>query len=599
MGKKKTAVFRNGADNNSDSTKEDKVNAIRTWNDVEHDSEDDFHDDREKILLNNNNQESEEEQSDREIYGLDGLDSEEELSEDDITGEQEEEEVEDKTWGTSKKAYYDNDEGDDIDEMREEEEEALRIQKEHLSNMDEADFVDDALAGWGLGNNEDAEADKKLVEDVSKELEDISFDKLKIEKRRKNLPVAEKLKIIQNESPELIDLLDEFKDNVEAVKLLESIVQKIQSRGKEQHETAQFILFKYQTLMNYMTNISFYFALKASETNDIRDHPVIQALFKLRQTLEKLDAIEEKLQDEIQDFVTELEDEQEEEEEEVPVEKAEKKTKSLKNKKKAVKFVPTHDSDLSDDLQQSGIEEESEDEQDILNDIHDIEEEFKSLKKASKKRKRTVTDDFGELEALDEVDMEDKIIKKKSIRDYVAKIDSKQARNSNKYQGDVDLPYRDRVKQERKGVAQPQDTSADLDNNDWDEDDAAAADEVRNGKADSDEEYYTEVVAGKEALKRAKLEDYEAERPAIESRDTQVNDGQKRLATYKILKNKGLTPHRKKENRNARVKHRNKYAKQMKKLSSTRAVVKPQTSGYGGEMSGVKTNVVKSVKLSQ
>lgn len=95
------------------------------------------------------------------------------------------------------------------------------------------------------------------------------------------------------------------------------------------------------------------------------------------------------------------------------------------------------------------------------------------------------------------------------------------------------------------------------------------------------------------------MENYEAERPAIESRDIQVEEGRKRLASYKMLKNKGLTPHRKKENRNARVKHRNKYAKQMKKLSSTRAVVKPQTSGYGGEMSGVKTNVIKSVKLSQ
>lgn len=166
------------------------------------------------------------EESDREIYGLEGLDSEEEYSDDDIAGKQVEEEADDKTWGTSKKAYYDNDEGDDLDEMREEEEEALRIQKEQLANMDEADFVDDALTGWGVGNDEDAANDKKLVEEVSRDLEDISFDTIKIEKRRKNLPVAEKLKIIQNESPELIDLLDEFKDNVESVELLKTIVEK-------------------------------------------------------------------------------------------------------------------------------------------------------------------------------------------------------------------------------------------------------------------------------------------------------------------------------------------------------------------------------------
>lgn len=41
MGKKKSAVFRNGADSALDTTKGDKIDAIRTWDDVEHDSEDD------------------------------------------------------------------------------------------------------------------------------------------------------------------------------------------------------------------------------------------------------------------------------------------------------------------------------------------------------------------------------------------------------------------------------------------------------------------------------------------------------------------------------------------------------------------------------
>lgn len=53
----------------------------------------------------------------------------------------------DQTWGKSKQAYYDADEGDDLDEMREEETEALRIQKERLAAMDEADFMDE----WGTG----------------------------------------------------------------------------------------------------------------------------------------------------------------------------------------------------------------------------------------------------------------------------------------------------------------------------------------------------------------------------------------------------------------------------------------------------------------
>lgn len=53
----------------------------------------------------------------------------------------------DQTWGKSKQAYYDADEGDDLDEMREEETEALKIQKERLAAMDEADFMDE----WGTG----------------------------------------------------------------------------------------------------------------------------------------------------------------------------------------------------------------------------------------------------------------------------------------------------------------------------------------------------------------------------------------------------------------------------------------------------------------
>lgn len=47
----------------------------------------------------------------------------------------------------------------------------------------------------------------------------------------------------------------------------------------------------------------------------------------------------------------------------------------------------------------------------------------------------------------------------------------------------------------------------------------------------------------------------------IENIDTIIDDEGKRAITYQIAKNKGLMPHRKKEQRNPRVKHRNKYRK--------------------------------------
>lgn len=122
--------------------------------------------------------------------------------------------------------YYNADEASDIEEMREEEEEALRIQKEQLAHMDEADFVDDSLSGWGMGGANDTESDKKLVEDVTKDLQHISFQAKLASQRKKQISVAEKLKIIQNESPELIDLLDEFKDRSTLIEELQAIVEK-------------------------------------------------------------------------------------------------------------------------------------------------------------------------------------------------------------------------------------------------------------------------------------------------------------------------------------------------------------------------------------
>lgn len=45
-----------------------------------------------------------------------------------------------------------------------------------------------------------------------------------------------------------------------------------------------------------------------------------------------------------------------------------------------------------------------------------------------------------------------------------------------------------------------------------------------------------------------------------EAEEEQPEDG-RRAITYQIAKNKGLTPHRKKEQRNPRVKHRKKFEK--------------------------------------
>ena len=71
----------------------------------------------------------------------------------------------------------------------------------------------------------------------------------------------------------------------------------------------------------------------------------------------------------------------------------------------------------------------------------------------------------------------------------------------------------------------------------------------------------------------------------------------KRSINYEILKNKGLTPARKKEVRNPRVKHRKKYEKSLVRLKSFKHVVKDTQSAYKGEQTGIKKNLARSVKF--
>jgi U3 small nucleolar RNA-associated protein 3 len=73
----------------------------------------------------------------------------------------------------------------------------------------------------------------------------------------------------------------------------------------------------------------------------------------------------------------------------------------------------------------------------------------------------------------------------------------------------------------------------------------------------------------------------------------------KRAITYQIEKNKGLTPKRNKDVRNPRVKKRKKFEQKKKRLGSIRQIYKggEGPGGYGGELTGIKKNLVKSVKL--
>lgn len=89
----------------------------------------------------------------------------------------------------------------------------------------------------------------------------------------------------------------------------------------------------------------------------------------------------------------------------------------------------------------------------------------------------------------------------------------------------------------------------------------------------------------------------EPEAAEEESKEDEEQTLEKRAITYQMAKNKGLTPKRKKEQRNPRVKHRNKFRQAKIRRKGAVREVRKELARYGGEISGIKANVSKSIKI--
>ncbi|GAA5870635.1 hypothetical protein JCM1840_004822 [Sporobolomyces johnsonii] len=227
--------------------------------------------------------------------------------------------------------------------------------------------------------------------------------------------------------------------------------------------------------------------------------------------------------------------------------------------------------------------------------------------------------DYLDPHALSHTDSADKSSARHSLRFHVSQVAQKAARRSQlatKVGGDDDVPRRSKeqarrevLKRQQHGADKDAKEAAGLDGGEWDEEDKRAAKAVRGDKAPErgeeeggDEDYYDLVKMEKEEGRRSKKAKYDDERAAekaeLDALSSSLADGP-RGATRQILANKGLTPKRKKENRNARVKKRVRYDKAQKKLSSMQATYKggEARTGYEGERSGIAKGTVKSRRL--
>ncbi|XP_068226082.1 LOW QUALITY PROTEIN: something about silencing protein 10-like [Palaemon carinicauda] len=72
---------------------------------------------------------------------------------------------------------------------------------------------------------------------------------------------------------------------------------------------------------------------------------------------------------------------------------------------------------------------------------------------------------------------------------------------------------------------------------------------------------------------------------------------EKRAIGYTIAKNKGLMPYRNKDQRNPRVRYRNKYTKKLKRRKGQVQNVRREINRYEGEMTGIKSHTIRSIKI--
>ncbi|CAH0561188.1 unnamed protein product [Brassicogethes aeneus] len=106
-----------------------------------------------------------------------------------------------------------------------------------------------------------------------------------------------------------------------------------------------------------------------------------------------------------------------------------------------------------------------------------------------------------------------------------------------------------------------------------------------------------EQPSKKQKLEKENEEEETEQNEEMEVEENQENELERRKITYQMEKNKGLTPHRKKELRNPRVKHRQKFRKAVIRRKGAVREPRKELSRYGGEISGIKATVSKSIKI--
>ncbi|XP_066174389.1 something about silencing protein 10 [Sylvia atricapilla] len=368
------------------------------------------------------------------------------------------------SWGQRKQLYYDTDYGSDaqakgkrsqqeIDaEEEEEEQEAQVIQRRLVQDLGEDDYGLDMIQGY-LAEQQKTHGNKGQ----------------KVDKDLQALSKKEQLKLLKQESPELLQLMEDFEVKLMEIKdELHPLLQMVREGTIPQGKGSRYLQTKYNLYLSYCANISFYLVLK-SKRMPVHSHPVIERLVAYRNIINDLAVIDQKLSPQVRVLLRSYYDRREE--------------KLWKENKFSVFFT------------------------------------MDDKKNKPKHASVPVNGQAAAAESSDESELDEEAALK-----YYKMMEEKLA-----------------LKRKRTG------------------DEVHVCEEA-------------EVLEGEDPSK-------------------------KRGVTYQMIKNKGLTPKRRKIDRNPRVKHREKFRRAKIRRKGQIREVQRELHRYAGELSGIRAGVKKSRKL--
>lgn len=549
-------------------------------------------------------------------------------------------------WGGSKSVYYNTDAITTEQEALDEEVEARRIQQKRLQGLSEADFGfdEDEWAGEKEGGDEDdnEDADGSVI-----------FEKLPQLQISPDASAEERFEILKKRYPELegfaSDLVN-LQPTWEALKL-EANNDKTNKADSPAASVASAATTKFRALSAYLGGLSMYFAILTSPAQrsktgsgdedgqttppsalpptEIRDHGILDSVKQCQTTWYQVQHLQsgqlpspESSEDDdesmiesdsLSDNVADLQNT------ELP---------NKLNKRQCTSTTKSHSATSSalaaSQARRAARLASTEASLALLPEVlassHARSTKNPTLPTATDNENDT-NNETGDAPPLPDIVAAQKAAKRKSLRFYTSQIAQKASKRegakARALAGDEDLPYqerwRDRVQRlNREAEAKGRDAgnmdgdeSGDQSGEDDDRDMTNLDRELEGEGMDSDYINLTAAAQTKKAAKCARRAS-SAHPNASKQSNSQpsshgglADDGRREIG-YQISANKGLTPKRKKENKNPRVKKRRKFEDKSKKLRSMKPTFKPGgegRGGYGGELTGIKTGVVRGVKF--